>query len=422
MDSRRDTSAPWSDRHGLLLIVADVAALSGLLALAPGVASGAAALGVVAAVTMCLLADAYRARLRPAVGRDLPALAVASLVAAATASMSWHDLTPALTSSPAAVLLLSAGVLLGWTTVRALVHALVRRVRARRPRRPLIVVGTGPTALALVAGLRDDSDVGVYPVGVVHHGDPDAIQTREGAHLPVPFLGGITTLSWAMLDLGVHDVAFALPEAPDRRLVAEVNRCLRDGERVLLGVEPLQVSRSQRRRAGLRINGVELIEMSAWGLPTWQRLLRRSVDVAASLVALVVLSPLLLVVAVALRLETRSSSWQRSTRTSRRGVTYVRHTFRTLRAPTFTEGSTVWRIDNSSRTGSLGSLVRRGRLDDLPRLVNVLVGDESLFGRPPDRPRFDGEVSGHVEPAPSVSDRAERPPGAGTPARAPAPR
>lgn len=422
MDSRRDTSAPWSRLIAPHVLAADVAVLSAVLALAPGVLSGAAALGVASGVVVCLLNDSYRTRLRPAVRRDLPGLVVASLVAAGTASVSWEGLVASLTATPAAVLLLGAAVLLSWTAARALVYAAAGRVRAGRDRRPVIVVGTGPTAVRLVEGLRRGRDVGLDPVGMVHHGDPDAAQTQASARLPVPFLGGITTVTWAMLDLGVHEIAFAVPGGPDPRVVTEVNRCLRNGERVLLSVEQLEVSRSQRRRAGLRIDDVELIEMSAWGLPTWQRLLRRCVDVVASLVALVALSPLLLVMAVALRIETRSSSWQHSTRTSRRGATYARHTFRTLRAPVFTAGSTVWRIDNSSRTGALGSLVRRGRLDDLPRLVNVLVGDESLFGRPADRPRFVGETADQAEQAAPVNDRAGYRPDADTPVRAPAPK
>ncbi len=327
---------------------------------------------------------------------------------------------------------LSVAVFAALVAARGVVYAVLRHRRTRRTRYPLVVVGTGPTGLRLVEGFRDRDDLGLVPVGVVHHGDPDAKQTRHAASLPAPALGGITTLSWAMLDLGVHDVAFAFPGPPDERGIAEVHRCLREGHRVLLSSDSLDLAPSERRRARLVVGGVPLVAMAEWGPPPWLRLLRRAGDVTGSLAGLLLLAPLLALIALLLPFETHSSTLQRSHRTSRAGRHYVRLTFRTLRPPEFAAGSTVWRIDNSSRTGRLGSLVRRTRLDDLPRLVNVLAGEESLFPSTPDRPRFAGELSdpgdeqagaGPFDHGPPVlTDPAANPPVAGTPSRAPAPR
>ncbi len=114
--------------------------------------------------------------------------------------------------------------------------------------------------------------------------------------------------------------------------------------------------------------------------PPAERLLATAVkeftDRAVAAIALLVLAPLLLVVAVAVRLTTRQPALLRQARTGRDGETYVMYTLRT----------TVASFDAGPQISALGRFLRRTSIDELPRLANVLMGDMSLVGPRPSPP------------------------------------
>ena len=122
----------------------------------------------------------------------------------------------------------------------------------------------------------------------------------------------------------------------------------------------------------------------------------RGLDVVLAAVALVVLSPLIGLVAVAVRLESRGPAFYRGLRVGKAGRLFTMFKFRTLRADAETRlgpylGAELTRLTDDEVT-RVGRGLRATHLDELPQLVNVLAGDMSIVGPRPIRPAFFEEL------------------------------
>ncbi|MDX1394141.1 MAG: sugar transferase [Gemmatimonadota bacterium] len=145
--------------------------------------------------------------------------------------------------------------------------------------------------------------------------------------------------------------------------------------------------------------------------------LERAVDVIVALVGLIVLSPVLIIVAIAIRLDSRGPVVYRQLRigidrrdagppdpetASRRttdlgGRPFTIYKFRTMTADAERDTGPVWAAPEDSRVTRVGRVLRRFRLDELPQLLNVLRGEMSVVGPRPERPMFVHQLRHEVE-------------------------
>ena len=130
-----------------------------------------------------------------------------------------------------------------------------------------------------------------------------------------------------------------------------------------------------------------LSSSQAWPWPLHQRILKRGLDLAVSSIALTISAPLLLIVGVAIRLTSPGPLLFRQERVGRGG-----HSFRIWKFRTMIEGAPDQGPDitasGDTRVTRLGLWLRRSKLDELPQLVNVWLGDMSLVGPRPEVPRY----------------------------------
>src|SRR5262245_44834507 len=118
------------------------------------------------------------------------------------------------------------------------------------------------------------------------------------------------------------------------------------------------------------------------------RAVKRLTDVTAASVALVLLSPLMLGVAILVKLTSAGPVLYHQRRVGQYGRVFVIRKFRSMRADAEAATGAVWARQNDDRVTKVGRFLRRTRLDELPQLWNVLVGDMSLIGPRPERPEF----------------------------------
>jgi putative colanic acid biosysnthesis UDP-glucose lipid carrier transferase len=118
---------------------------------------------------------------------------------------------------------------------------------------------------------------------------------------------------------------------------------------------------------------------------------KRAMDISFSAAGLVVLSPVLLVIAVAVKLSDRGPVLYRQIRVGLNGQEFTIIKFRSMLANAEEHLGAVWSVPNDPRCTRLGSLLRRLGLDELPQLWNVLWGEMSLVGPRPERPEFTRE-------------------------------
>ena len=130
------------------------------------------------------------------------------------------------------------------------------------------------------------------------------------------------------------------------------------------------------------------IEGSRFG---FEQQLKRYADVLISLLLLVLTAPLLVLVAVMIKIGDRGPILYRQCRTGRLGQPFDVIKLRTMVAEAETEWA-VWSEPNDQRITAVGGWLRRTRLDELPQLINVLRGEMSLIGPRPERPELEGEL------------------------------
>jgi Undecaprenyl-phosphate glucose phosphotransferase len=243
--------------------------------------------------------------------------------------------------------------------------------------RRAVVVGGGPAASDLLAALRRRPDVGVHVLGLVGDKHDDA-----GA----AWLGRFEDLR-AILDREPVDlVLIALPHAESARLPGILSDIGDDP----LGIHLLpDVYGLVSMRGGIEdFEGVPVIHLRESPLYGWNGVLKRALDLIVGGVALVVLSPVLLAVAAAVKLSSPGPLLLRQERMGLDGRAFSMLKFRTMRPDAEAETGPVWATPDDDRRTRVGAVLRRFSLDELPQLVNVLRGEMSLVGPRPERPVF----------------------------------
>jgi sugar transferase (PEP-CTERM system associated) len=131
----------------------------------------------------------------------------------------------------------------------------------------------------------------------------------------------------------------------------------------------------------------DLVYSDGFDRPRWLLWMRRLVSLACGLVLMVVALPILVVTALAIKLDSRGPVFYSQERVGVHGRRFKMLKFRTMRIGAESSGA-VWAQKNDPRVTRMGRLLRRFRVDELPQLINVLKGDMGLVGPRPERPEF----------------------------------
>ena len=128
------------------------------------------------------------------------------------------------------------------------------------------------------------------------------------------------------------------------------------------------------------------------GLSIEQEFLKRLVDIAGSLIGLLVSSPLFLLIALSIKLTDRGPVFFRQTRITKNGKLFSIYKFRTMIQEAEKDGVARLAREGDLRILPIGHVLRRTRLDELPQLFNILTGEMSLVGPRPERPELAEEI------------------------------
>ena len=138
--------------------------------------------------------------------------------------------------------------------------------------------------------------------------------------------------------------------------------------------------------------GATLIDVQNSLLPIWQQNIKRLIDVLVSLFAIVILSPLLLFVLLKTLLSSTGKIFYMQERIGFKGKPFTIYKFRSMYADAEKDGPLL-SSDNDKRITNWGKIMRKWRLDELPQLWNILVGDMSLVGPRPERKFFIDKIN-----------------------------
>ncbi len=273
-----------------------------------------------------------------------------------------------------------------WASVLGLVS--LGRIVVRSVQKAFILRGYG-THRALVVGWSDKveqlhEDVGRYPaaglqiVGALRLGQKSSVAANDGPD--------IEALPRLIDDLHVQDVLIALG-SEDHKELAEVLR-LCDGKPVSLKLVPDFYSVIGGMARTEHIYGLPLIEVLPVPMPAWEESTKRLFDFLVSFVALLVGLPVWIGIGILVRATSSGPAIYSQKRVGRKGKEFTMHKFRTMRRDAEASTGPVWAMENDPRYTALGRWLRKTRIDEVPQLWNVLVGDMSLVGPRPERPYF----------------------------------
>ena len=127
-----------------------------------------------------------------------------------------------------------------------------------------------------------------------------------------------------------------------------------------------------------------------------RRFAKRSFDIASSLVLLVIASPVMLLAALAIKLDSRGPVLYRQERVGLGGRTFLCVKFRSMRTDAESDGVARWATKNDSRVTRVGAFMRKTRVDELPQLFSVLKGEMSIVGPRPERPEFVAQLKNQI--------------------------
>lgn len=137
-----------------------------------------------------------------------------------------------------------------------------------------------------------------------------------------------------------------------------------------------------------KIEGTSFLKVIFHPLSSWDRFLKRLIDIAISVVSLIVLSPIMLLLGIFIKLDTPGPVFYKQARVGLRGKKFTLIKFRSMVSDAEKQTGPVWAKKNDKRMTRIGRMVRPYRLDELPQLFNVLKGEMSFVGPRPERPAF----------------------------------
>lgn len=160
------------------------------------------------------------------------------------------------------------------------------------------------------------------------------------------------------------------------------------GQRLLFLFAPETGGFAPGRLATITIAGLPVLRLREDPLAGWNGLIKRAFDFVASLVLIVLLSPVLLLLALLVKLSSPGPVIFKQTRVGLDGRLFTIFKYRSMRPDAEKKTGAVWATPDDQRTTPVGRFIRRWSLDELPQLFNVLRGDMSLVGPRPERPEF----------------------------------
>ncbi|HAN19686.1 MAG: polyprenyl glycosylphosphotransferase [Bacteroidetes bacterium GWC2_33_15] len=198
----------------------------------------------------------------------------------------------------------------------------------------------------------------------------------------LPRLGELNNVPQIIDKYKIEEVIIALESTEHREIEKIINSL--DNKRIIIKAIPSMYDILTGKVKMAHIFGTPLIQISHSLMPTWQEHAKQAIDFALSLIALVISSPLILFLAIGIKLTSKGPIVYSHERIGRFGKPFTLYKFRSMYEDAESNGPALSSI-NDERITPFGKFMRKSKLDELPNFYNVLKGDMSLVGPRPER-------------------------------------
>lgn len=274
-------------------------------------------------------------------------------------------------------------------------HYRIRRLLQQRGfgRDRLIIVGSGEMARIVLQRILWTPTLGYEVVGIID-GDEGA-----GDLMGVPIVGNAEDLPRLIEEKEIDEVIVAIPEKGHRAAVEIIAICERGEVSIKVFPDIFQMVATQPTIDDL--GGLPLLSVRDYAMRGYLLVFKRIFDLSFSFIALIIASPLMMLVALAIRIESPGEVFFVQERMGLDGKPFKILKFRSMRNDAENRGP-GWTIKDDPRQTRLGKLLRRLDIDEWPQLINVFLGEMSLVGPRPEQPHY---VSQFRESVPRYMDR-----------------
>lgn len=285
------------------------------------------------------------------------------------------------------ILLLSWGAALSATVVLRLLHRVLVHLLRRRgfDTRKVLIVGARDPGRSVWHKIRHADELGYRVQGFLSDSAPVGVLVDD-----LPVLGRTEQLSRVIRATGADEVIIALSGRSTTQVLDVV--ALAEDEAVEVKVYPdaFQIITNNEISIG-DLDGLPLVSVRNVALDNpLNRVLKRSLDIVTATTVLVLAAPLMLVLALLIRLDSPGPIFFIQQRVGLDGRPFPMIKFRSMRAEA---SGTGWTRPNDSRRTRLGAFMRRYSLDELPQFINVVLGDMSVVGPRPEQPAYVAQFS-----------------------------
>jgi Undecaprenyl-phosphate glucose phosphotransferase len=246
----------------------------------------------------------------------------------------------------------------------------------------VLIVGARELAQRVAQTIGDHPELGLVVSGFLSRA-PQKIGTRiEGLEV----LGLYEDIDGVIREKHINLVIFAMPLTAQQKLESLLNQ-IRD-ELVDIKIVP-DLYRLITLRGGMEeFEGLPFINLRESPMVGWSRFFKRAMDFSLAALVLILLSPCLLLIGLAIKVSSPGPLLYRQTRMGLDGKVFEMWKFRSMVADAEGQTGPVWARKGDPRRTPVGRFIRRLSLDELPQLVNVLRGEMSLVGPRPERPEL----------------------------------
>jgi exopolysaccharide biosynthesis polyprenyl glycosylphosphotransferase len=254
--------------------------------------------------------------------------------------------------------------------------------------RRTLILGAGEIGQGLAFKMLSEKEIGYKAVAFLDD-DPDKMNKDFQG---VPVIGSIISTKNKIRELNIDEVILATGKLHQQKVLDIIMECESEGVEFKLvpGILELIASRISTDDIG----GIPLLTIKEIKLQGFNALIKRIADVSVSLAALLLISPLIILAAALIKLESRGPVFFSQKRTGKDGKIFNLYKFRSMiqgaeemfEKVVAQKGGNIIRFKSKDdpRMTRIGKIIRKLSIDELPHLINVLLGDMSLVGpRPP---------------------------------------
>lgn len=263
-----------------------------------------------------------------------------------------------------------------------------------RDTKSVILIGSNPTAARVYEMIASQPSLGYRILGYFTAGPK-----RSLSGTTAQFLGTLPKVPMFVRNNNVDVILIALSSKDHPLLLDLIREC--EGLNTEMLMVPDLVDLMTSRVRITELEGIPFLQVKEAALSTWNQIIKRGFDIVTAALVLLLASPVMILIAIMVKLTSHGPVFYLQERIGLDGKPFKVIKFRTMKTDAEKESGPVWARKDDPRTTSIGRILRRFSLDELPQLLNVLKGEMSIVGPRPERQffvdRFKGQIPKYLD-------------------------